>query len=498
MTPDRDCPGQAEFGMVGLGVMGRNLVLNIEKHGFCVAIWNRHYERTQEFMLDYPARRVIPTRSLEEFAAALSRPRKIMTMVSAGDAVDQIIVMLKPLLEQGDILIDGGNSWFKDTQRRDAALEHDGLHFIGTGVSGGEEGARLGPSLMPGGSPQAYEQVRRVFEAVAAKTDSGPCVAHMGPDGAGHFVKMVHNGIEYAEMQAIAEAYDLLRKGLRLQAPQISELFAQWNSGPLESFLIELTAAVLSVPDEETGQPLVDLVLDKAGQKGTGKWTAQVALDLGVPVPTIAAAIYERLLSDLKDQRVAASRTLRWSVRGQIDADRQQTRDAGGFIDDIHDALLASRLCSFAQGMALIRAASAEYRWGTNLREVARVWKGGCIIRARMLDQVMRAFEREPGLPNLLLDAELGQAAQSLQAGWRHTIAAALDMGVPTPALSASLAWFDSIRAAELPMNLTQAQRDAFGAHLYERTDRTGAGPIHTDWLALAAAHDRAGVFPSA
>ena len=482
MTTPREETPAAQFGVIGLAVMGSNLALNIEEHGFSVAVWNLETERVDQFTGGEGAgRRFVGTKTFEDFVAALERPRRVLMMIKAGAPVDQTVEKLRPLLDPGDILIDGGNSWFKDTQRREASLRGSGLHFVGMGVSGGEEGARHGPSLMPGGPAEAYERLRPVLEAIAAKTESGPCVTHCGPEGAGHLVKMVHNGIEYGDMQLIAEAYDILRRGLGLGAAEIAEVFGEWNRGPLESFLVEITAKILAVRDPETGRPLVDLVLDKAGQKGTGKWTAQVALDLGVPVPTIAAAIDARVLSAMKGERVAASGRLRGPRARALRGDRAR------LVRAVHDALYASKVCSYAQGMSLIGAASREYGWGVSLRETARIWKGGCIIRARFLDTIMRAYERRPDLPNLLLDRDVARAVQRAQSAWRRTVSAAQGVGVPVPALSASLAYFDSYRSAELPQNLTQAQRDFFGAHTYERADRPGAGPVHTDWASLTS-----------
>jgi 6-phosphogluconate dehydrogenase len=407
---------------------------------------------------------------------ALKTPRAILLMVPAGEAVDHCIQSLKPLLSKGDILIDGGNSWFKDTQRREKELAKDGFYFFGSGVSGGEEGARYGPSLMPGGDPKAYDFVKPIFEAIAAKTPSGPCVTHVGPDGAGHFVKMVHNGIEYGDMQLIAEAYDLLRKGLNLKATEISAVFAEWNKGELDSFLIELTSKVLAVKDAETGKPLVDLVLDKAGQKGTGKWTAQVALDLGVAIPTIVAAIDARNLSALKEERVEASN----KIRGPEEA--LPPSEKPGFIEAVRDALYDSKICSYTQGLRLIQAGSRQYHWSISLREMARIWKGGCIIRAKLLDEIMSAYDRNPGLTSLLLDGEFKRQVEGTQAAWRKVVATAANLGIPVPAMGASLAYFDSFRSAQLPQNLTQAQRDAFGAHTYQRVDHPEKGFIHTEW----------------
>ena len=461
--------------MIGLAVMGANLAQNVEDHGFSVAVWNREPNRVDEFLAQNRGKNFTGTKTLEEFVAALERPRRMMMLIKAGDPVDQTIERLAPLMEEGDILIDGGNSWFKDTQRRTRQLESKNLHFVGSGVSGGEEGARYGPSLMPGGSKQSWLDIQKIFEAIAAKSDSGPCVTYVGPDGAGHFVKMVHNGIEYGDMQLIAEAYELLRKGLGASADELADIFSDWNKGPLESFLIEITAHIFRVKDDD-GKPLVDKVLDKAGQKGTGKWTAQIALDLAVPVPTIAAAIDARVVSSMKDERVAASKVLQGPTLQTV-SNRQQ------FIQDVHDALYASKICSYAQGMALIQAGSKEWNWNINMREMARIWKAGCIIRAKFLDSIMRAYERNAALPNLLLDDEFRSSVQQSQDSWRRAVSIASTNGIPAPAMSASLAYFDAYRSAELPQNLTQAQRDYFGSHTYQRTDAGPNAPfIHTDW----------------
>jgi 6-phosphogluconate dehydrogenase len=465
----------SNFGIVGLGTMGRNLALNIESHGYRVAVWNLETDWIGDFIGKHPGAKFEGTPTFEQFTAALSRPRRIMMMIPAGKPVDATIDKLKPLLDRGDVLIDGGNSWFEDTRRREAALRSSGLHFVGCGVSGGEEGARFGPSLMPGGPNETWPIIGDVLESIAARTEAGPCVTHVGPDGAGHFVKMVHNGIEYGDMQLIAESWDVLRRALGLSAPETADVFEKWNAGPLASFLTELTARVCRTIDAETKQPLVDVVLDKAGQKGTGKWTAQVALDLAVAIPTIAAAIDARVLSSLKEERVAASKLLTGpSPNRPVNADRQQV------IDDLADALYAARICGYAQGMALIRAGSDKYDWKINLAEIGRIWKGGCIIRARLLDPVRHAFEAKPDLVNLLLDPAIRDIVQQSQAGWRRTVSRAVDAGIPMPAHSSALAYFDSYRTARLPQSLTQAQRDAFGAHTYERVDRPGA--VHSEW----------------
>ncbi|MFO0984238.1 MAG: NADP-dependent phosphogluconate dehydrogenase [Planctomycetota bacterium] len=483
---DSSASTKAKLGMIGLGVMGQNLSLNIEEHGYPIAVWNRTADEMQRMLAANPGKRLIGTRTLPELVASLERPRRILMLVKAGAPVDSVIDGLRPLLERGDILIDCGNSLYTDTQRREAALKNLGLNFFGSGVSGGEEGARHGPSLMPGGNRAAYEHVRAIFEAIAAKTDSGPCVTYVGPDGAGHFVKMVHNGIEYGDMQLIAEAYDVLRRLLGLRAGELAEIFSEWNRGSLESFLIELTAQVLTVIDAETQRPLVDMVLDKAGQKGTGKWTAQVALDLGVPIPTIAAAIDARVLSSLKDERVAAAKKIRGPVPGGVDEKTRAKADGRAIVAAVHDALHAAKICSYAQGMSLIQKASDQHHWDIQLAEMARIWKGGCIIRARLLDAIMSAYARNPSLQNLLLDEDFSAVIDRAQAGWRMAVKLAQQNGIPVPALAASLSYFDSYRTASLPQNLTQAQRDAFGSHLYERADHPERGFIHTDWIGQA------------
>ena len=473
-------PAAAQCGLIGLGVMGENLALNLDDHGYRVALWSHTEAKLKSFLERNGASRTwVITRTLEEFTAALAPPRRILLLIKAGQPVDEMLERLGPSLAPGDVVVDGGNSFFRDTQRRGTALGERGIRFVGMGVSGGEEGARYGPSLMPGGPRDAYDLLRPVLESIAAKTDSGPCVTYVGPDGAGHFVKMIHNGIEYGVMQLIAEAYDLLHRGLGLPSDQVAAIFAEWNRGPLESYLIEVAAQVLGVRDPETGNPLVEMILDQAGQKGTGKWTAQSALDLGVPIPTIMAAIDARVVSGMKAERVAASTRIASGTTGRLVGEPREVTAA------IHAALRAATVCAYAQGMSLLRVAAAEYDWGVDLREIARIWKGGCIIRARLLDTLMQAFERVPDLPNLLLDAEVGTALVGAESGWRRTVAAALLAGIPVPAMSAALAYFDSYRSARLPQNLTQAQRDFFGAHTYQRVDRPDAGFVHTDWRSV-------------
>jgi 6-phosphogluconate dehydrogenase len=466
-----------EIGMAGMGVMGSNLALNMERNGYPVVVWDRDPSYVEKALAGIGSgKRITSAATPEEFVRAVGRPRKIMIMVKAGPPVDWTIEQFKPFLEAGDILIDGGNSWYEDTRRREAALKAEGLRFVGSGVSGGEEGALWGPSLMPGGAREAYEEIRPIWEAVAAKTEDGPCTTYVGPDGAGHYVKMVHNGIEYGDMQLIAEAYDILRRVPGMEAAEIADTFARWNEGLLNSYLVEITSEILRVRDTETGRPLVDLILDKAGQKGTGKWTAQVALDQGVPIPTISAAIEARFISALKEERVTASKRLGLQSSAQWNGERE------ALIAAVHDALYASKICSYAQGFNLIRAGSEQYEWNVDLSETARIWKGGCIIRARFLDSIKAAYKRDAGLRNLLLDDDFSTWMEKGHASWRKAIGVAHEHGVPVPAMQASLAYFDAYRTANLPQNLTQAQRDYFGAHTYERTDKPGQGAIHTDW----------------
>jgi 6-phosphogluconate dehydrogenase len=469
-----------EFGVVGLGVMGSNLALNIEEHGFPVAVWNRHFDKTREFLQQHQGKKFAGPEQLEDFVNHLASPRRIILLVKAGKPVDAMIEQLRPLLAPGDILIDGGNSFFKDTIHREQQLRQTGIHFIGMGVSGGEEGARRGPSLMPGGARQAYDQVAPVLQAIAAQTDSGSCVSYLGPDGAGHFVKLIHNGIEYGIMQILAESYDLLRRVLALDAAAISSVYAEWNKGELESFLVDLSAMVLSVQDPDSGQPLVDLVLDEAEQKGTGRWSAQEALDLGVPVPTIMAALFARNISGLKDERLEASGILPGP------APAENTGGNSRLVKAVQDAVTGAVICAYAEGLHLIASASRNYQWHINLVETARIWKGGCIIRARLLDRIMNAFDKAPGLHNLLLDDYCRNLMVSAQDGWRYTVRTAVGQGIPVPAIQASLAYYDSYRTENLPQNLTQAQRDAFGSHTYRRRDRPDKGHVHTDWLKLA------------
>ena len=467
------------FGVIGLAVMGENIALNVERNGFPIAVYNRSREKTDAFMAHRaPGRNVRAAFSLEQFVASLERPRKILVMVQAGKPVDAVIQQLKPLLQEGDIIIDGGNSWFEDTDRRTQELEPIGLRYIGMGVSGGEEGALNGPSLMPGGTRSSYEYLSPIFNKIAAQVDDGPCVTYIGPGGSGHYVKMVHNGIEYGDMQLIAEAYDLLKNVAGLNAAQLHEVFAQWNTtDELNSFLIEITANIFPYVDPESKIPLVDLIVDAAGQKGTGRWTVQTALELGVAIPTITAAVNARIMSSIRDERIAASKII-------TGPNAKYGGDIAAFVNMVRDALYCSKICSYAQGMALLSTASKTYNWDLNLGEMARIWKGGCIIRAGFLNKIKKAFDENPALPNLLLAPEFKQTILDRQAAWREVIVTAAKLGIPVPAFSASLDYFDSYRRDRLPQNLTQAQRDYFGAHTYKRTDKEGS--FHTEWVPIA------------
>jgi len=467
------------IGMIGLGVMGQNLTLNIERNGYPIAVYDRESQVVDAFVSQHPGKKIVATHSPEEFVRSLEKPRKIILLVKAGDPVDWTIDLIKPFLDKGDIIIDGGNSHFIDTERREKALKAEGLYFIGSGTSGGEKGALWGPSLMPGGDKNAYEQIRPIWEAIAAKVDDGPCVTYIGPGASGHFVKMVHNGIEYGDMQLIAETYDVLRNGFKLTADEMADVFEEWNEGELESYLIEITAKILRVKDPETGKPLVDLVLDEAGQKGTGKWASQLALDLGIPIPTIDAAITARNLSARKSERVAASKIISVRATGKYSGLSSQFKDV------LRDALYASKICSYAQGMNLIKAGSDEFKWNINLSEVARIWQGGCIIRARFLKKIKEAYLKDPNLKNLLLNKAFNSRVESAQANWRIVVSTAMQQGLPILAMSASLGYFDMYRTANLPLNLTQAQRDFFGSHTYKRVDKPDVGAIHTEWEEL-------------
>jgi 6-phosphogluconate dehydrogenase len=469
-------PDSAKIGLIGLGVMGQNLALNIDRNKYPIAVFDRESQVVEEFASDHRDQKVIPSKSAEDFVLKLERPRKVILLVKAGDPVDWTIGLIKPFLEKGDIIVDGGNSYFKDTERRQSTLKAEGLYLIGSGTSGGEKGALWGPSLMPGGDVRAYEEIKPIWEAIAAKVEDGPCVTYIGSGGSGHFVKMVHNGIEYGDMQLIAEAYDLLRRVLHLEADQMAEVFEEWNNGELESYLIEITAKILRVRDPETGKPLVDLVADKAGQKGTGKWTSQVAQDLGIAIPTIEAALTARNVSARKKEREVASN----SINGP--ASQLAMQNKGSFIEAVRDALYASKICSYAQGMSLIRAGSEEWQWNINLSEVARIWQGGCIIRARFLRRIKEAYARQSDLPNLMIDDEFKKRLERAQTNWRLVISTALQQGIPALAMTSSLGYFDLYRTARLPLNLTQAQRDFFGSHTYERSDKPELGFVHTEW----------------
>ena len=476
----------ADIGLIGLAVMGQNLVLNMDDHGFKVAVYNRTTARTTEFLAG-PARGtgVIGTQSIEELVGALKSPRRIMLMVKAGRAVDLTIERLIPLLDEGDIIIDGGNSHFEDSTRRTRQLRNSGILFVGTGVSGGEEGARHGPSIMPGGDPAAWPRVREILQAIAAKVADGtPCCDWVGPDGAGHYTKMVHNGIEYGDMQVIAEAYHLMRVGLGMSYCEMASVFRRWGDGLLDSYLIDITADILDHTGER-GEPTLELILDAAGQKGTGKWTVISSLHLGYPMTLVAEAVYARVVSALRDQRIEAAAVLGSRV-GQLGSLRQGEGD--GFVEAIHDALYASKIVSYAQGFMLLGAASKEHGWDLDYGRIAQLWREGCIIRAAFLDDITVAFARRPDLPSLLLDEFFVEALRKAEAGWRRVVAAAVGSGIPVPAYSSALAFYDAYRSERLPANLVQAQRDYFGAHTYERIDRPRGEFFHTDWTGTGGA----------
>ncbi|MGA7815691.1 NADP-dependent phosphogluconate dehydrogenase [Caballeronia sp.] len=462
------------IGVVGLAVMGSNLALNIESRGHAVSVYNRSREKTDELMKAHPDKKLVPAYTLEEFVASLEKPRRILLMVKAGQGTDATIDSLRPLLEKGDILIDGGNTHFTDTIRRNQDLAKSGLHFIGTGVSGGEEGALKGPSIMPGGQKEAYDLVAPILTEIAAKAPDGePCVAYMGPDGAGHYVKMVHNGIEYGDMQLIAESYDVLKRVAGLSNEELGRVYVEWNKGELDSYLIEITSKIFSKKDDETGKDLVDVILDRAAQKGTGKWTSQNALDLGAPLPLITEAVFARVLSSLKDQRVEASKTLK-GPSPAFDGDRN------AFIESVRRALFLSKIVSYAQGFAQLRAASEEYKWDLQYGQIAKIFRAGCIIRAGFLQKITDAYKTNADLHNLLLDPYFTDIAAKYQGALRDVVVAAVKAGVPVPAFSSAVAYYDSYRSETLPANLVQAQRDFFGAHTFERTDKKGS--FHADW----------------
>jgi 6-phosphogluconate dehydrogenase len=479
---DTSMADACDIGLIGLAVMGENLALNIESRGFRVAVFNRTTSKVDDFIAGRAAgKRFVGCHALGELVGALVRPRKVMLMVKAGPAVDEFIEHLLPLLSPGDVIIDGGNTHFTDTERRTKYVESKGLLYVGTGVSGGEEGALRGPSMMPGGSPAAWPLVRPIFQAIAAKVGPAhdiPCCQWVGPRGAGHYVKMVHNGIEYGDMQLICEAYWMLKQAVGLTNAELYDVFARWYQGELNSYLIEITRDIFSVRDPETGQDLVDLVLDTAGAKGTGKWMSQLALDLGVPSTLVTEAVYARSLSAMKDARLRASRVL-GGPEQRYDGPRE------AFIEEVRQALYASKIVSYAQGFVQLQAAAAEHRWPLDFGPIALLWRGGCIIRAVFLERIKEAFDADPKLENLLLAPYFQQAIQRAQPAWRKVVGTAVRLGIPTPAFATALAYYDGYRSARLPANLLQAQRDYFGAHTYQRVDKPGQGPVHTDWLQL-------------
>lgn len=465
-----------QIGVIGLAVMGKNLALNIESRGYSVAVYNRTYTKTEEFLQnEAKGKSFTGAKTIEAFVQSLEKPRKIMLMVKAGPATDATIESLKSYLDEGDILIDGGNTLYEDTIRRNGELDKTGIHFIGTGVSGGEEGALRGPSLMPGGQKAAYELIAPIFEAISAKVDGDPCVTYIGPNGAGHFVKMVHNGIEYGDMQLIAEAYFILKHVLGMEADELHDVFTEWNKGELDSYLIEITADIFTKTDEDTGKPIVDVIMDRAGQKGTGKWTSKNALDLGVPLPLITESVFARFISSLKEERVKASKVLAGPENVQYEGDRKE------LIEAVRKALYMSKITSYAQGFAQMRAASEEYNWDLKFGEIAMIWRGGCIIRAQFLQKIKEAFDREPGLPNLMLDPYFKDIVENYQSALREVVSIAIKHGIAVPTFSSAIAYYDSYRSENLPANLIQAQRDYFGAHTYERKDKPGV--FHTNWF---------------
>ncbi|MBY0012038.1 NADP-dependent phosphogluconate dehydrogenase [Paenibacillus typhae] len=464
-----------QIGVVGLAVMGKNLAMNMESKGFSVAVYNRSSEKTDELLAEAAGKNFVGAYSIEEFVQSLELPRKIMIMVKAGKPTDDTIQQLVPFLSPGDILIDGGNAFFPDTQRRNKELQAQGFRFIGAGVSGGEEGALKGPAIMPGGQQDAYELVEPILTAISAKVDGDPCSTYIGPDGAGHYVKMVHNGIEYGDMQLIGEAYQLLKDVLGLDTAELHEIFAEWNRGELSSYLIEITADIFAKADPETGKPMVDVILDSAGQKGTGKWTSQNALDLGVPLSIITESVFARFLSAMKEERVAASKRLQGPEVKSFDGDAKE------FIEAVRKALYASKIASYAQGFAQMRVASDEYNWNLNYGSIAMIFRGGCIIRAGFLQNIKDAYDRDPELKNLFLDEYFSNVVHNYQDAWREVVALAVKRGIPVPAFASGLAYYDSYRSERLPANLLQAQRDYFGAHTFERVDKPGS--FHFQWM---------------
>jgi 6-phosphogluconate dehydrogenase len=464
-----------QIGVVGLAVMGKNLALNIESKGFSVAVYNRSAEKTNELLLEAQGKDFVGTYNVEEFVQSLETPRKILIMVKAGQPTDDTINQLVPYLDQGDILIDGGNAYFPDTQRRNKDLQAQGFRFIGAGVSGGEEGALNGPAIMPGGQKDAYELVEPILTAISAKVNGDPCSTYIGVDGAGHYVKMVHNGIEYGDMQLIGEAYHLLKDVLNLSTSQLHDIFTEWNNGELDSYLIEITADIFKKTDPDTGKPMVDVILDSAGQKGTGKWTSQSALDLGVPLSIITESVFARFISAMKDERVAASKQLNGPAVSSYDGDPKE------FIEAVRKALYTSKIASYAQGFAQMRAASDAYNWDLNYGSIAMIFRGGCIIRARFLQNIKDAYDRNPALKNLFLDEYFSEIVDNYQEAWRKVIAIAVTRGIPVPAFASALAYYDSYRSERLPANLLQAQRDYFGAHTFQRLDKEGS--FHFLWM---------------
>lgn len=464
-----------QFGIIGLAVMGKNLAMNIESKGYSVSVYNRSKDKTDQILSENKGKNITGTYSMEEFVNSLEKPRKIMMMVKAGAPTDATIQQLIPYLDKGDILIDGGNAFFVDTQRRNTQLSELGIHFIGTGVSGGEEGALKGPAIMPGGQKEAYDLISPIFKDISAKVNGDACTTYIGPDGAGHYVKMVHNGIEYGDMQIICEAYFILNKVLGLNAQELHEVFSEWNKGELNSYLIEITANIFNKTDDVTGKPLVDVILDTAGQKGTGKWTSQSALDLGVPLSLITESVFARFISAMKSERVAASKILNGPMVKPF------SKDIKSFIESVRKALYMSKICSYAQGFAQMRAASDEYNWNLKYGDIAMIFRGGCIIRAQFLQHIKNAYDSEPDLKNLLLDPYFKEIVENYQQSLRDIVGIAVQSGIPVPCFSSALSYYDSYRSATLPANLLQAQRDYFGAHTYERVDSPGT--FHTNWL---------------
>ncbi len=465
-----------QIGVVGMAVMGRNLALNIESRGYSVSIFNRSSSKTDEVIALHPDKKLVPTYTVEEFVASLEKPRRILLMVKAGEATDKTIQSLLPHLDKGDILIDGGNTFFQDTIRRNEMLANSGINFIGTGVSGGEEGALKGPAIMPGGQKDAYDLVAPILEEIAAKADDGaPCVTYVGPNGAGHYVKMVHNGIDYGDMQLIAESYDILRRVGGLTVEETAEVFKSWNTGELDSYLIEITADILTKKDPETGKPMVEVIMDTAGNKGTGKWTSQSALDLGVPLPLITESVFARYISTLKEEREVASKEL-----SPIKVPELSNTEKQALIESVRKGLYFSKIMSYAQGFAQMRVASEEFDWNLNYGEIAKIFRAGCIIRAQFLQKITDAFERDPELKNLLLDKYFLYVTESYQEAVREVVVTAVQAGIPVPTFSSALAYYDSYRSEVLPANLIQAQRDYFGAHTYNRVDKPGV--FHFEW----------------